>query len=90
LLRRGQNLSPLLGRIVLTRSVGTSTLDFHSLPKNVCRELLFEVSKLEGVLRVAGSGNSADERIAPINPDVSERSCAADGTFARVILNTAQ
>jgi hypothetical protein len=89
ILRRGQNLSPLLGRIVLTRSVGASMLDFYSLPTNVCRELLFEVSKLEGVLRVAGSGRSADEKIAPIGRDVSERSCSEDGTFARVILDTA-
>ena len=85
----GQNLSTLFGRVVLTRSGGTATLDFYSLPKKICPELLFEVSKLEGVLRVAGSGSSADERIAPISLDVSERSCSADGTFARVILNTA-
>ena len=50
---------------------------------------LFEVSKFEGVLRVAGSAQSAEEKIAPISPDVSEQSCSADGTFARVILNTA-
>lgn len=88
--RRGPILSPLLGRVVLTPSSGTSTLDFYSLPKNVCRELLFEASKLEGVVRVAGSGSVADERSAPISADAAAQSCAADGTFARVILNTAR
>jgi hypothetical protein len=65
-----KNLSTLFGRVALTRSGGTATLDFYSLSKKICPELLFEVSKLEGVLRVAGSGSSADEKIAPISLDV--------------------
>jgi Family of unknown function (DUF6056) len=89
LLSRSQDFASPLGRVVLTRSAGTSTLDFYSLPQKACPELLSELSKIEGVLRVAGSARSAEEQIAPIGPDVSRLSCAADGTFARVILDMA-
>jgi len=37
-----KNLSTLFGRVALTRSGGTATLDFYSLSKKICPELLFE------------------------------------------------
>jgi hypothetical protein len=79
-----QTFSSPWGRVVMTRSGDTSTVDFYSVPQKACPALLFGAAQIEGVVRVAGSSQATDEHPAPVSSDEAERICAKDGTFARV------
>lgn len=86
LLVAGQSFSSPWGRVVMTRSKLRTTLDFQSVPPNICRELLYQGSRIEGVVRVAGSSRAADERSAPISPEVVEQACSDEEAVARFII----
>jgi hypothetical protein len=87
LLARGQVFSSQWGRVVMTRSQMTSVLDFYSVPRDVCRELLLGASRIDGVERVAGTGAANDEMQAPIDAEESRKSCPADKNIVRIIFS---
>lgn len=86
LLIAGQSFSSPWGQVVVTRLAHTTTVDFHSVPADICRELLYEGSRIEGVVRVAGSGRAASERLAPASPEVVNAACLDEEPVARLII----
>jgi hypothetical protein len=90
LLVAGQNFSSPWGQIVMTRLTNRTTLDFRSVPPDICRELLGEGSRIEGVVGGAGSSRAADERPAPLSPDVAKDACVGEEAMARLIIENGE
>ncbi|MDE5461756.1 hypothetical protein [Bradyrhizobium sp. CSS354] len=84
---RGRRLVSFSGIMVLAKSGPRLTIDLHDLPRAACRQLLPPISSLAGVERMAVTGALADEQSVPISETQSERLCAHDTGFVRIIVD---
>jgi hypothetical protein len=71
----------------LSKSKKTFTLDLFGVSRSLCRALLFEVSRIPGITRVATTGALADERPLPLADGEAVRKCVLPPPIVRLIIN---
>ena len=85
---RGDRLTtPPWGQANLTRIGSYLTLDFFGSDAPACVALLAGASRIPGVIRVATTGLSTDERSAPVSEEQAEQACAQHSRLVRLILD---